>query len=388
MPASESIMTLWRRLFGPAKRSPLLESGFRDSLLANIPPEMVIMIADSLPLASASSFALCCRSVYFILGTRYWEHLQLSNQKAELRGFLSILEREMPDHIPCYHCNVLHYGPRIYDLIRRRSFTMPCFVADTSTLMRDVFHYYFGFQQLSLMMKYHRLGYYCGNLQWSMRFNPHISSGFYTTIETRIISGSYFLRKQLRYLINIHQTRDFLTKLKARVCVHHSTVCDARLLESIPCQTAYIHNPSLCVKHGEPTLCSYCPTEYQIDLRECGRERVAVYITIWMDLGEGRSILDPKWWSRLDLRYTNLEAFSGAIDIYRKSCPEERGDSSFQAYSISSLFEPNGQLAFDKYDLVRAGNGNGGVGTMLCLASFDRPWFQGYYTECPSETWW
>lgn len=57
-----------------------------------------------------------------------------------------------------------------------------------------------------------------------------------------------------------------------------------------------------CLRSSGLRQCSDCPTEYRIDLQECWELGVVVnelvIVTKWLDLGEGRTFLDPAWWSR------------------------------------------------------------------------------------------
>jgi hypothetical protein len=92
--------------------------------------------------------------------------------------------------------------------------------------------------------------------------------------------------------------------------------------------------------------CNYCPTEYQIDLQECGQLGVAVVITRWLDLGEGQTFMDSKWWSRLSTSYTNHHVFAGAGGIYKKRL-RDRAPMPFEAGSIHTSFEQNEHLAFE-----------------------------------------
>ncbi|KAJ5425883.1 hypothetical protein N7465_000953 [Penicillium sp. CMV-2018d] len=43
------------------------------------------------------------------------------------------------------------------------------------------------------------------------------------------------------------------------------------------------------------TTCDKCNTEYQLELREYGKDNLAFMITRWINLGPGRSPDDPQW---------------------------------------------------------------------------------------------
>ena len=42
------------------------------------------------------------------------------------------------------------------------------------------------------------------------------------------------------------------------------------------------------------TTCDHCNTEYQLELREYGKENLAYMVTRWINLGPGRSTDDPQ----------------------------------------------------------------------------------------------
>jgi hypothetical protein len=94
-----SQLAKWFRL---SSRPLALES----SAFSRVPPELILHIAEYLPLVSASSFSICCRPIYFILGTQYLKALEESPLR--LHEFVTLLERDLPDHSVCYLCRKLH----------------------------------------------------------------------------------------------------------------------------------------------------------------------------------------------------------------------------------------------------------------------------------------
>jgi hypothetical protein len=79
---------------------------FDSSTLSKLPPELILYIEHFLPLESALSFSICCWPIYFLFGTQYLKALEKSHW--DRYEFLKLLERELPDHIVCYHCKKLH----------------------------------------------------------------------------------------------------------------------------------------------------------------------------------------------------------------------------------------------------------------------------------------
>lgn len=343
---------------GSARRPIALES----SVLSRLHPEIIIHIARFLSTASAASFALCCYSIFDILGTRYWEALQTEIQQRERETFLSLLERDLPGYILCYHCTILHsgnktrYETRIQPSTqpRHRYGVTPC---RKEELLGGVFKYVhkdFSFSIFQMTMKRYRLGLdYSYNLSLlaCKTTGRRSIEGFpyQCTAQARIITGSLFLRVQQVLLIPSGRALKSLASCRITICPHVGTVakdCEAQLPENVQCQIAHQHNLNQCIRYSGLKQCNYCPTEYQIDLQECRQLGVAVVITKWLDLGEGRTFMDSKWWSRLSTRYTSHHIFAGAAEIYKKRL-RDRVPVPFEAGSIDASFEQNEHLAFD-----------------------------------------
>lgn len=81
-------------------------------------------------------------------------------------------------------------------------------------------------------------------------------------------------------------------------------------------------------------------------LQECGQLGVVAIITKWLDLGAGRAMMDPKWWSHLSVSYTSNHLFAGAGFVYQKRLTK-RVAVPFEASSIQASFEQNEHLVFD-----------------------------------------
>jgi len=324
------------------------------SMLGKLSPDIIIYLARFLPNASAASFALCCGSISEILGTRYWEALQAEDQQLELEAFLSLLERELPDYILCYYCTILHTGNKARYEARTQPPTrwhcpygaMPCY---TEELLGGVFQYIhsdFRFTVFQKTMKRYRLGldysYHlnllaCNNTcHRSIKYFP-----FRCTAQARIIAGSLLLRVQEVVLIPSGQALKNVQFCLINICPHVGIVAEdprAQLPENVPCEIVHQHDLKQCIRYSGLKQCNVCPTEYRIDLQECGQHGVAVVTTKWLDLGEGRTILDPKWWSHLSRWYTDHGIFARADGIYKEKLIN-RAPVPFEAGSIHASFD-------------------------------------------------
>jgi hypothetical protein len=119
------------------------------------------------------------------------------------------------------------------------------------------------------------------------------------------------------------------------------------------CTIDHSHNLKQCIRHSGLKECNYCRTEHQIALRDCGQLGVAAVTTKWLDLGEGQTFLEPKWWNRLSASYTHHHLLAGADGVYR-SLLKNRLPVLFKAFSRYSSFEKEQYSAFDPF-LIQVG---------------------------------
>jgi hypothetical protein len=324
------------------------------STLGKLPPEIIVHVTRFLPNASAASFALCCGSIRGILGTRYWGALQAEDQQLEREAFLSLLERDLPDYILCYHCTILHTGNKARHEARIQPSTRPhcrykatpCYNEEMLGGVRGYIHDDFRFAVFQKTMKRYRLGldysYHLNLLACNTTGRRSIEHfPFRCTAQARIIAGSLLLRVQQVVLIPSGRALKGVASCFIKICYHFDNVAvdpRARLPENVPCEIVHQHDLKQCIRYSGLKQCNYCPTEYRIDLQECGQHGVAVIITKWLDLGEGRTLLDPKWWSHLSTRYTNHGIFARADGIYKERLID-KAPVSFEAGSIQASFD-------------------------------------------------
>jgi hypothetical protein len=188
------------------------------------------------------------------------------------------------------------------------------------------------------MMKRYRLGLDCSHhlsllaykttQRRSMEFFP-----YQCIAEARIIAESLFVRVQKVYLIPFGRALESIGSCYIHICPHTGRL--GQLPEN---------------GHSGLRQCNYCPTEYQIDIQDYGQLGVVVVITKWLDLGEGRTIMDPKWWNHLSKLYANHDVFARAGWVYKK-IPRDGEPVLFEAGPIYALFEAGSIYAlFERND--------------------------------------
>lgn len=135
------------------------------NILEILPPELIIYIAQFLPLSSTALFTLSCRTMYTILGPRYRTRLRAKDQHSQHLDFLTQLSKELPpDYVPCYHCRILHLCTVRYTNLPRsppRPLYLydgtPCNLAEVQGQVSKYLHANFQFRTFQVAMKRHRL---------------------------------------------------------------------------------------------------------------------------------------------------------------------------------------------------------------------------------------
>ncbi len=299
------------------------------TILEMLTPDLIIYIAQFLPLSSTALFALSCHTARATLGTHYWTRLREEDQCQQQIDFLSQLSKDLsPDYVPCHHCRVLHLCTIRYSHhLPTRPFYQydktPCYKAEVLGKVSKFIHGDFQFRTFQMAMKKDRQGLrhqvwleclcrqsiICRIMQ---RFPSEVKS------TAKIVDSSLLFRTQCVILISPRLTIRNLDRWAFNICPHIRVVThgtEANLPETAGCTMNHQHARRWCVRKSKTLSCTACPTEYDLRLEECGKfDNVAIF-TKWMDLGEGKTIMDPKWFSHLSNDYTASSIFRGIDDI-------------------------------------------------------------------------
>lgn len=299
------------------------------TILDILPQELIIYMAQFLPLSSTALFTLSCRTACAILGTRYWIRLRAEDQYQQHFDFLLQLSKDLPpDYVPCYHCRVLHlctifYSSRLPTGPLYKFDRTPCYKAELRGKVAKYIHRDFQFRTFQMAMKQHRLG--LDHKLWleflccqptTLRIMSKFPSEF--KADAKIVGGSLMLRSQRVILIPPGLTIRNLNRCSISICPHITFVAhnaEENLLETAGCTMNHQHGLQRCVRKSDIVPCIACPTEYEFSLEECWEFGIVAIITKWMDLGEGQTILDPRWLSHLSNRYPGSHVFGEADGI-------------------------------------------------------------------------
>jgi hypothetical protein len=312
--AAASLASNCRSVDAPDNRTSVAasrRSGLEFSILGQLPPEILREISSHLSLASAASFAMSCSSMSSITGTQHRHDLRKDDQEEELREFLSLLERDLPDYISCYDCKKLHTADETrHNAQRLLPFgqAAPCLEGDPSGITGHYLHHGFSFATFQMAMKRHRLGLDCADhlrllsfpterYGWTILFN--------VTAQARIVDGRLLLRIEKQ----LGPPRDSCLQL---ICPHLVMVHFCRYSGATQLVGSAAH-PALA--GGGLTQCQFCLTEFQVELKQLAHGRDTIALTIWLDLGQGLTPLDPTWASRHDHRrsYEPVKFGAGSI---------------------------------------------------------------------------
>jgi hypothetical protein len=296
---------LW--LLGGWDRTRPRPNALESSVISKLPPELIIRIAEFLPLASVVSFCLSCRPIYFVLGTEYLETLQNRGMDQERYNFLTLLERQLLNHILCFHCNKLHsiddarkytYSYGYY--IRFHLPASSCWIADIQKY--HYIHPEFSSTIFRMAMKRHRQCLYFKKLLNLLSHKIQTSSeyGFAKQVSTwsRIVEGSLLIRKQTIFMIPITAPAPFPNHSGIQICKHSGYVnlsTPGQFGDMLRSRMVDIDKTAGQSAAGGARRCQHCLTDFQIDVKRFEAYGVAIFFTCWKDLGEGRSALDEKW---------------------------------------------------------------------------------------------
>lgn len=293
--------------FYPQSRPIALESSALDIL----PLELILHIARFLPPESTLSFSLCCWPIHSILQSQYIKIIK-EVQHLDRYKFLTLLERDLPNHILCYSCKRLHAmknaHEHFYSYWQRYSYSggiLPCWQADYNTIVTLYIHSAFCFTVFQMTMKLYRQGLDYSRLLklLSHQTQTYSERGYieHCTASSKIVAGSLFIRQQKRFT-----TTQRITTLRDISFV----ICPHTRFSSLKVVNKYRDIKNLTYwkeSHGYQNRnrlikCKYCLTEFQIDFKEFGKQGNAIYFIKWQDLGHGVSPLDHKWQSHIGVR--------------------------------------------------------------------------------------
>ncbi|KAI9874312.1 MAG: hypothetical protein M1830_009893 [Pleopsidium flavum] len=284
--------------------------------LMNLPLETLEMIREYLSPNDTASLVLCNHALLRALGNRHWSSLRPGKDNEEYRElFLTTLTRDLPGHFFCHHCSRLHLrdnlgppGPAFQPENRLLCVTKELGWELWRCVQAHPYFswYHFAFPHLQLAMKRHHHGPGHGISTKSLSFTEVQVSGdedeaervtTLLSVEARICPEpiSLCLRIQHWALISSTKRDMLLSKTKfVRICDHMTPRSSeiSRLIESKlePPRTEFE-----CRVRPDVLKCRFCNTDFQVEIKDCGDEGLALVVTKWLDLGSGLTPMDTRW---------------------------------------------------------------------------------------------
>jgi len=285
------ILTLVGLLDRPPPRPDVLQF----SSLRNLPTEILLQILDFLPPESAASFALCCEPLYSALKSRYLDCLGPTTWRRE--RLLQLLERDLPNHIVCASCQKLHAmkkAPRYLHSNSDYFHHLKCWKLDYSALTSLYIHEEFSSTIFKMTMKRYRNESDFSDLLGllSLKTRTYCRHGYVEqrTAAAKIIDGRLLIREQKRFMIPTTQSIPFPWDANFVICPHisfWSTRDLGRYFRNLPATDWKLWAGR--TDRERMRQCKYCWSEYRIDFKQFGVRGNAMYVTKWLDLGQGPS---------------------------------------------------------------------------------------------------
>jgi len=199
------------------------------SSVRKLPIEIIHQILFLLPLESDISFSLCCMPIYSALKDRYHDYpfsMEWSPRLHQER-LLTLLERDLPDHIICETCNKLH----TMESARRHLHSngsyfnhSKCWKADSRSLTHLYIHAEFSSMLFEMAMKRSRMGSDLSDLLdlLSLEAITHFCNGYvkHETAAAKIVDGRLLICEQKRFMTPAMQPIPFLWYASFVICPH------------------------------------------------------------------------------------------------------------------------------------------------------------------------
>ncbi|KAI9645234.1 hypothetical protein NHQ30_005968 [Ciborinia camelliae] len=314
----------------PVESPSIKTSALKSSAFRHVPKEVFLEIIDLLPPSSAALLSLSCRPIYNLLGTQYITALKEPQiiRNSCLYNFLALLERDLPNHIACYSCNKLHSIEKsVPGDLDKSWFGDRC--ANNHLCIGN--HWYFEFNNFRRGMKLYHQGCDLSSLIVVFRdsrtsINRKNQLPKQKRLVVRIVesTGSLVSREQTIYLIpqkSLSRCKSSYISLPNYICQHFATDCKYYFRRRSLVLTDYDGGTFDWKKivWSTFTRCTYCMTEFRVNIMDLGEDGEAVLLTKWQDLGRAQSPLEENWvkaFKKLDNRFHNdrpIEYEEGSI---------------------------------------------------------------------------
>lgn len=262
-----------------------------------LPPEIVLLIIESLPTTAALCFALTCRASYYNF---FPQSLHLDSR--DKRDFLIIIEKDVPGLYFCDVCIKLHPWKRKWSVTDWTTVhSENCMRLHNFSLMGDF--YALSYHCARLVMNRHLYGDSHGiplrNIETDMRdYDPGYNVALRASWRSRIVDDELFLRTtyEIWHLHgNTSKLRQWVDKSFLRICEHlflgdhREDNWASRAREVSGMNGGFVECKAAVAK------CRTCQTDYEISITWQGKEGWIIRIVVYRQFGKCRSPFDTEW---------------------------------------------------------------------------------------------
>lgn len=297
-------------------------------MLDHLPVEILLRVAEFLPLDSAACLILSRKLRALSIGHRSW--LALQSKDIQREKFKIFLQNELEKWVKCCRCQKRHCVKRkplsFIQVIRLDEL----FCSQDDGTVELMPNYYLRWLHAHVIMELHRLD--STKTTWLNALSHVILKNElpYTHCCARVANGNLLLKLDYRILLQHDEGFRQVKLLFPTVCPHWESFDTGRgLAKVIRCQLSRgTSNP--CDGCTRVKQCFWCATEYIVSVLDStwspnGR---VVYIRAWKNLGTCQSPFDVRWWTHTH------SIVSG--------CANEMTSVQFTPDSVRSAFEDLG----------------------------------------------
>ena len=310
-----------------------------------LPTEILRHIESFLTPDAAACFVLCSKSLRWKIGDRCLTTLRTEGLKDVKLNFLTLLQKESPNWLVCYHCYKLHSYQSNQDTFHRWAYEDEPICTQAAGYLRFEVILGLRFRHAQMAMKLYRLGV-TNNTYLQSLLDAHRATWIcpYLHISSRIAQNNLLLKLEWRVPL-CHGEKFIAYRHVLNPCVHWDHLDrEERLSRLIDCQTR--HGPGQpCSACTGLRQCEFCSTEFIVaclasDWSPGGQ---AIYLTSWKNLGPCETPFDNRW--RCHLR--NKDTTGSTSRLSAQFAP----GSICEAFESQAGLESRGNVLFSKWPL-------------------------------------
>ncbi|MCJ1247643.1 hypothetical protein MMC30_004858 [Trapelia coarctata] len=348
------------------------------SPLCNLPPEILLLTGEALPLPSQTCLTMTCKKMTNILGNESWLALRSKAKRDDDRKqYLQLMSQEHPSLLPCFYCMDLH---RRETLLKYNACSRGAGCTDVFRTKRP-FHY----AHVQLVMRAHHIsprhGLSLDQLPspfdaWTLHRREPGQLGIQTSSVFKIVGGRLLLKLEVKSKVDVLQEFGGLWGYRSTTksdgatssrrlppaiqCVHSRNlgIQYDQFLETFMMKTYVLIRTSPAseshIKLSDLRRCVYCATEVNFSIDVSKESSSILAITCWRDLGSGMDPTDPAWISHCDSYDGSFGVSEYKPDANSPQSIKERFEGPVVASRNSTkphlsveLLPPQGFLDFD-----------------------------------------